>query len=141
MRGVIAVDFKCPAFLVSKKHKDEKPFLSIGRDQFEIQTFAAGGPGGQHQNTSNTGVRIIHRASGARGEARDSRSQHQNKRAALSKLVEDPRFKIWLNRQLWNKIKPEQQVEKDMNPRNLRVEGKKNGKWVPIGEIEIDYDR
>jgi protein subunit release factor B len=118
------------------KRKDEKPFLSIGKDQFEIQTFAAGGPGGQHQNTANTGVRIIHRASGARGEARDSRSQHQNKQAALRRLLADPKWKIWLNRQLWNKIKPEQQVEKDMNPRNLKVEGKKDGRWVPIEETQ-----
>lgn len=119
-----------------KKPKDKAPFLSIGRDQFEIQTFAAGGPGGQHQNTSNTGVRIIHRASGARGEARDTRSQHQNKQAALRRLVEDPKFRIWLNRQLWNKIQPEQQVEKDMNLKNLKVEGKKDGRWVPIEESD-----
>lgn len=112
------------------------PFLSIGRDEFEVQTFAAGGPGGQHQNTANTGVRIIHKASGARGEARDSRSQHQNKRAALGRLVEDPKFRIWLNRQLWNKIQPEQLVEKDMRPSNLRVEGKKDGRWVPIEDTE-----
>lgn len=129
------VDFEYPAFLVEKK--DKKPFLSLTRKDFEIQTFAAGGPGGQHQNTANTGVRIIHTASGARGEARDSRSQHQNKRAALVRLVEDPKFKIWLNRQIWNKgIKPEQQVEKDMRPRNLKVEGKKDGKWVPIEESD-----
>lgn len=114
----------------------KKPFLTIGKDEFEIQTFSAGGPGGQHQNTSNTAVRITHRASGARGEARDSRSQHQNKRAALARLVEDPRFKIWLNRQLWAKIQPEQQVEQDMHPRNLKVEGKKDGRWVPIGETD-----
>jgi protein subunit release factor B len=114
----------------------KKPFLSIGRDEFEIQTFAAGGPGGQHQNTSNTGVRIIHRDSGARGESRDSRSQHQNKRAALARLVEDPRFRIWLNRKMWDKIRPEQQVEKDMQAKNLRVEGKKDGRWVPIEETE-----
>jgi hypothetical protein len=110
-----------------------KPFLTIGKDEFEIQTFAAGGPGGQHQNTANTGVRIIHRGSGARGEARDSRSQHQNKRAALARLVEDPKFKIWLNRQIWHQgILPEQQVLHDMQPENLRVEGKKDGRWVPM---------
>jgi hypothetical protein len=118
----------------SSAKRNSKPFLSIGKDEFEIHTFSAGGPGGQHQNTSNTGVRIIHRASGARGEARDSRSQHQNKQAALRRLVEDPKFTIWLNRQLWNKIKPEQQVEQDIRPSNLKVEGKKDGKWVPIEE-------
>lgn len=116
--------------------KESKPFLSLTRKDFEIQTFAAGGPGGQHQNTANTGVRIIHLASGARGEARDSRSQHQNKRAALTRLVEDPKFKIWLNRQIWFQgMLPEQQVAQDMNPRNLKVEVRKDGKWVD--EIEL----
>src|SRR5215469_2918518 len=118
---------------MSKRNPDEKPFLSLTKKDFIIQTFTAGGPGGQHQNTSNTGVRIIHPESGARGEARDNRSQHQNKKAALERLVQSKKFQIWLNRQVWHRgILPEQQVEKDMRPKNLKVEGKKDGKWVPI---------
>ena len=39
--------------------------FSVTRKDLIIDTFAAGGPGGQHQNTSNTGVRIRHPASGA----------------------------------------------------------------------------
>ena len=95
------------------------PFLSLTRDDFEIQTFAAGGPGGQHQNTSNTGVRIIHKASGARGEARDSRSQHQNKKRALERLVQDPKFRVWLNRMYWQHdqgMTVEEKVQQDMDP-------------------------
>jgi RF-1 domain len=108
------------------------PFLSLTKKDFDVQTFAAGGPGGQHQNTSNTGVRIIHRDSGARGEARDSRSQHQNKQAALHRLVKDPKFKLWLNRQLWYKgALPEQMVQNDMRPSNLKVEVREDAKWVP----------
>lgn len=42
------------------------------------QTFRSGGKGGQNQNKRDTGVRFIHRPSGAVGEARDERSQHQN---------------------------------------------------------------
>lgn len=119
------------------KQNKGKPFISLTKKDFVIQTFAAGGPGGQHQNTTNTGVRIIHPASGARGEARDSRSQHQNKQAALRRLTEDPKFKIWVNRQVWhNGMLPEQKVKDDMAPRNLKVEGKKDGKWVPIGESD-----
>jgi len=67
---------------MKKKNQDRKPFLSVTMADCDLKTFAAGGPGGQHQNTSNTGVRITHRASGAVGEARDSRSQLQNKQAA-----------------------------------------------------------
>jgi len=56
--------------------------FSVTLTDCDVQTFRAGGKGGQNQNKRETGVRIIHRASGARGEARDERSQLQNKRLA-----------------------------------------------------------
>ena len=97
-----------------------------------MQTFAAGGPGGQHQNTANTGVRIIHRDSGARGEARDSRSQLDNKRNAFRRMTQDPKFRIWLNRMVWFAgVSPELRVEKDMQPQNLKVEVREDGRWIP----------
>lgn len=69
--------------------------FSVTRDDFDIQTFASGGPGGQHQNKTQSGVRIIHRDSGAVGESREERSQHMNKATAFRRLVETPRFKSW----------------------------------------------
>lgn len=111
------------------------PFLSVTMKDCDLQTFAAGGKGGQHQNTANTGVRIIHRASGAVGEARDSRSQLQNKQAAWRRMAAHPKFKVWLNRQLWyGGALPESRAKQDMNLSNLRIEGKKDGKWVPYDE-------
>jgi protein subunit release factor B len=73
-------------------NNSRQPFLSVTMKDCDLKTFAAGGPGGQHQNTANTGVRIIHRASGAVGEARDSRSQAQNKKAAWRRMAAHPRF-------------------------------------------------
>ena len=52
-----------------------------------MTTFSAGGKGGQHQNTANTGVRITHDATGLSAEARDSKSQYQNKKSAFRKLA------------------------------------------------------
>lgn len=68
------------------KGKRELVF-TVGRDQFDIDTFHAGGPGGQHQNKSSTAVRITHRPSGAVGVARDDRSQLLNKKAAFRRCV------------------------------------------------------
>lgn len=68
--------------------------LSVTIADCDLQTFTAGGPGGQHQNRSQTGVRIIHRASGARGEARDERSQWQNKKLAWRRMFESPQFQL-----------------------------------------------
>lgn len=51
-----------------------------------METFRSGGPGGQHQNTTESGVRLVHLPTGERVEARDERSQHRNRRLALSRL-------------------------------------------------------
>jgi hypothetical protein len=96
-----------------------------------LKTFQAGGPGGQHQNHSNTGVRITHPPSGAVGESREHRSQLQNKQAAWKRMCEHPKFRIWVNRELYFRgDTPEQRVEKDLQPDNLRVEIRQDGVWV-----------
>lgn len=51
-----------------------------------VDTFRAGGPGGQHQNTTESGVRLVHRPTGIRCESRAERSQHRNKAIALARL-------------------------------------------------------
>lgn len=48
-------------------------------------------------------------------------------------MAAHPKFKVWLNRQLWyGGILPERRAEQDMNLRNLRVEGRQDGKWVTL---------
>jgi protein subunit release factor B len=66
--------------------------LSVTLKDCDVQTFRAGGNGGQKQNKTNSGVRIIHRASGARGESREERSQLQNKKNAFRRMAETPAF-------------------------------------------------
>jgi protein subunit release factor B len=107
--------------------------FSVTLNDCEIQTFTAGGPGGQHQNHSNTAVRIIHKASGAAGTSRTERSQLQNKKAAFRRMTEDIKFKVWLNREIFRrqgKASPEELAAKDMVPDNLRVEVREDGKWT-----------
>lgn len=52
------------------------------------ETFRAGGPGGQHQNTTESAVRATHMPTGLSVVARDERSQHRNKALALRRLAE-----------------------------------------------------
>ncbi len=53
-----------------------------------IDYFRGSGPGGQHRNTSETGVRIIHLPTGMVVTATESRSRHQNLQKAMLRLEE-----------------------------------------------------
>ncbi len=52
----------------------------------EIHIYKASGPGGQHRNKVSSAVRLAHKATGVTAQANESRSQHNNKRKALSRL-------------------------------------------------------
>lgn len=52
--------------------------------EVQFSSFRAGGPGGQHQNTTDSAVRAVWR--GFSAVSRDGRSQHQNKAKALERL-------------------------------------------------------
>ena len=54
--------------------------------QCRVETFRSGGKGGQHQNTTDSGVRLIHEPTGLRAGSRNDRSQHRNKALALDRL-------------------------------------------------------
>lgn len=107
--------------------------FSVTLKDCEVQEFRAGGPGGQKQNKTSSGIRVIHHPSGARGESREQRSQLQNKKAAFTRMTETNKFKIWLNREIAVRDglpTPEERVAEDMQPEKLRFEVKQDGKWV-----------
>jgi peptide chain release factor len=52
--------------------------------EVQLSSFRASGPGGQHQNTTDSAVRAVWR--GFSAVSRDGRSQHQNKAKALERL-------------------------------------------------------
>lgn len=54
--------------------------------QCRVETFTAGGKGGQHQNRTESAVRLVHEPTGVRTTARNERSQHRNKSLALQRL-------------------------------------------------------
>jgi protein subunit release factor B len=106
--------------------------LSVTAADCDLQTFRSGGSGGQNQNKRDTGVRWIHRESGARGEARDERSQLQNKKLAW-RMFQDPKFQLWLRRTLGQVAV--QEAELARIPReDLRFEVKHQGRWVQVDE-------
>jgi len=52
----------------------------------EVDRFRASGPGGQKRNKTDSAVRVRHVETGIAGLATESRSQHENRARALSRL-------------------------------------------------------
>lgn len=108
--------------------------FSVTLKDCDVDTFRAGGCGGQNQNKRDTGVRVTHRASRAVGVARDERSQLQNKKLAFRRMAETALFQAWVARQSYEQKQIEaraaqwaqRQVE---SPDLLKVEVCDRGKW------------
>jgi protein subunit release factor B len=66
--------------------------LSLPRDallaECEETFFVASGPGGQHRNKTESGVRLLHLPTGVAVTATERRSQAQNRGEALDRLRE-----------------------------------------------------
>lgn len=60
----------------------------LNSTELRIDYFRGSGPGGQHRNTSETGVRITHVPTGLVATATESRSRRMNLQRALARLEE-----------------------------------------------------
>jgi peptide chain release factor len=60
---------------------------TLAAHDVRFEAFRAGGPGGQHQNKTESAVRATHIASGLSIVVREQRSQHRNKAMALERIA------------------------------------------------------
>lgn len=60
--------------------------MVLRQQDVRTDTFRASGPGGQHRNKTDSGVRLTHLPSGVVVTATEDRSQHRNRAAAWERL-------------------------------------------------------
>ena len=115
--------------------------LSKSNKDFIVEPISCSGHGGQNINKNKTGCRITHPESNTISECQDERSFEQNKKKAFLRLIKKDKFIKWFKMkkaiELGHLADIEEQVEKDMNPKNLKVEIQIDGKWVNIKDIEM----
>lgn len=81
--------------------------LNIRPQDLKIETCRSSGAGGQHVNTTDSAVRIIHLPTGIVATSQDGRSQHANRERALTVLKS----------RLWEKL----QLDRQKETGNLRL--------------------
>jgi peptide chain release factor 2 len=76
---------------------DDTIEIELREDELRRDTFRSGGPGGQHQNKTESGVRYTHLPSGIAAESRTERSQHKND-ANARKLLKAKLYQVELQK-------------------------------------------
>ena len=107
------------------------------------------GAGGQQRNKSLSAVHCTHKATGSHAYSQDGRSHKDNKSDAFVKMCGTPEFKAWHQREVWKKLgvldEVDRAVRDGLTMHNLRLEVKKDGKWVEVNfndplDLEIDAE-
>ena len=93
--------------------------VEINPSDLQIDTFKAGGAGGQHVNKTESAIRITHMPTGLVVECQDERSQHKNKDKAM-KILRSRLFER-MQREQNDKIASERKLQVGTGDRSERI--------------------
>ncbi len=131
------------SFLFNWKLPMSKSLLfSVTAKDCRFDYYRGTGKGGQKRNKTCSAVRCTHIDSGAVGQSDDTRSQHKNKRTAFRRMAETKKFTAWHKLEaarVTGRLRDlDEKVDRSMNERFLRVEGKNDrGLWAEITNGDI----
>jgi protein subunit release factor A len=115
-----------------RKEMPREILFTIDKKDLEISYFSGSGAGGQHRNRHMNCVRIRHTHSGVTATGQSNKSKTANQEEALNNLVNNPKFKLWLYgkvNEAMDKKTLEETVDEMMDPKNIKIEINKDGKW------------
>jgi len=101
--------------------------------EVEIQTYRAGGPGGQHRNKADTAVRLHHFPSGITVTATERRSQSMNRELAFERLIEKLQ-------KLNHRPKPRRATKPTRASKRRRVDAKKKRGQIKKSRGKVGRD-
>lgn len=124
--------------------KNKDLLFSVTADDCEFEYYRGSGSGGQKKNKTSSAVRCRHKLSGAVGQCQEGRSQKLNKRTAFKRMAESKEFNAWIKVHVARLNGAEGHAkayaDKEINSDRVRVEVKKDGKWVLESEIKDETE-
>ena len=124
-----------------------KAIVHLTKKDFELTFYRGSGNGGQNRNKVSSCCRIRHPASGCVATCEEERDQMQNRKIAFMRLVEQPKFKLWLTKEhniRMGKILSDEAIEKKvdemMDIGNIKIEVKEEGKWKEVDIAKYIFD-
>ena len=112
--------------------------LSVTAHDCRWEYFRGTGAGGQKRNKTSNCARCTHEPSGAVGEARESRSQRDNRELAFGRMARSDKFQTWLRLEIARRTGQELQIQEavERSLHNVRLEiHNDDGLWTIVDEL------